>query len=122
MEFVKLSYSVRDLDVSDGNNSQLMIEDVNIILIKFMNCGNSFIFAQFKDKAKIIFSEFKTKNLINLVLKSPVFNNIKINWEYINSYKNKENIFNTYIKMTKIIKKYCKKTKSQEKYSRNKLI
>lgn len=60
----------------------------------------------------------KRKNLLNLVLRSSVFDYLRIDWNIVSNSKNKDNIFNTYIKMTKLIKNNTHKTVSNEKYSR----
>lgn len=71
-----------------------------------------------KDKIKLIMESLRAKNLLNIVLRSSVFDSMKINWDVVFSNKNKYNIFNTYTKMTKLIKNHSKKTPSNEKYSR----
>ena len=60
----------------------------------------------------------KKKNLLNLVLRSSVFDYLRIDWNLVSNSKNKDNIFNTYIKMTKLIKNNTQKTVANEKYSR----
>jgi len=62
----------------------------------------------------------KKKNLLNSVLRSSVFDSLRIDWSLVSNSnsKNKDNIFNTYIKMTKLIKNNTQKSLANEKYSR----
>ena len=74
---------------------------------------------EIKEKVKYILETLRNKNLLNLVLRSSVFDTLPINWEIVNASKSKDNIFNTYIKMTKLIRTHTVKQSTNEKYSRN---
>lgn len=75
-----------------------------------------------KEKIRSILDSLKSKNLLNLVLRSSVFDNMNFNWDLVTNNKNKDNIFNTYIKMTKLIKNNTQRTVANEKYSRKNLF